>query len=104
MLYQTAKECELDAALRAVIQLLFMRRAVQVLIQSREGAELAMAKVAFERRAVPGSFRRKGLDVGATIRVWISEQALCDHVIMVNSSDSGVDFLAGRSGDAGARF
>jgi hypothetical protein len=91
MLHQPAKDTKLHRALWTVIQLPFMRWALQVLIQGWQPLEFAGAEVTFESVPVPGS--RSGPYVCTVIGIRIGKQSLGDEIISVVTADGLVDYL-----------
>lgn len=91
MLDQSAQELEFGGALRALVHLMFMHRAFQMLVQGLQGSELPRAEVAFIGVAVPCSACGPG--VNSPFCVGILKEAVRDEIVSIIRTDHVVDFL-----------
>ena len=62
MLHQATEELELGCTLRTMVHILFVSRALQVLVQTLERPELLGTEIALVEMAVPGGFCGPGVD------------------------------------------
>lgn len=105
MLYQPTKEAELAPALRTMVQLLLVGRALQVLVQSLQVAKILRAEVARVGLPVPGGLGGPRVDAALrAVCVGVCEQFLRDKVLGVLGADGVVDFLPRDARGAGAGF
>ena len=103
MLHQSAKKSKLGGALRTLVHLLFVHRALQMLVQGWKSSELARAKITLIGPAIPSGSGGPGI-INSSVRAGIGKQALRDEVICVAAADCVVDCLTINARHAGSGF
>lgn len=103
MIHQPTQIRELATAARAMIDLLSMDRARQMLVQCRQIVEATLAQVAAIPISVPGRAGGYGGRGGGIVLV-PANLLVCKDVVGVDLAAVGVDFGAVDAGGAGAAF